>query len=200
MDVVIFGSNFRMSENLTVARKICKKKVFNYSNKVLFKTEHIEWVICLYNHLWDINWYLTGDKPWKCILDGYKKNRKQRKNSSCLTVILHKRPFLRVIMFLFTLPILPETYCKYSWECIQNMLSFNFYLIFPYLTTSNLIGIVLNWKLRRCMVADDKIYRAIWMNSCRGKNYLAVSCKMYKNILLHLQIGCVITLWDNYWV
>ena len=121
-----------------------------------------------------------------------KKNRKQRKNSSCLTVILHKYPFLRAKMFLFTLPILPEIYRKYSWECIRNMLSFKFYLIFPYFSTSNRIGIVLNWKLRRCVVADDKIYRAIWMNSCGGKNYL----KMYKNILLHLQIGFVNLAWQ----
>ena len=184
-----------MSENLTVAPKICKKS-FNYSNKVLFKAKYIEWVICLYNHLRDINWYLTGDKPWKCILDGYKKNRKQRKNSSCLTVILHKRPFLRVKMFLFTLPTLPEIYRKYSWECIRNILSFKFSLIFPYFSTSNRIGIVLNWKLKRCVVADDKIYGAIWMNSCEGKNFLAVSCKMYKNILLHLQIEYVNFAWQ----
>ena len=83
-------------------------------------------------------------------------------------------------MFLFTLPILREIYRKYSWECIWNMLPFKFYLIFPYFSTWNRIGIILNWKLRQCVVADDKIFRAIWMNSCGGKNYLEVSCKMYK--------------------
>ena len=161
------------------------------------KTIHVQWVICLYNHLGDINWYLTGHRHWKCILDKWlktaikKKNRRQSKNSSCLTVILHKRPFLRVEMFRLTLPILPEIYRKCSWECIRNMLSINFYLISPYFSTSNRIGIVLNWKLRRSVVAEDKIYRAIWMNSCVGKNYLTVSCKMYKNILLHSQIGYV---------
>ena len=125
-----------------------------------------------------------------------KKNRKQRKNSSCLTVLLHKRSFLRVKMFLFTWPILPEIYHKYSWECIRNMLSFNIYFIFPYFSTSNRIAIVLNWKLKRCVVEDDKIDRVKWMNSCGGKNYLAVSCKMYKNILLRLQIGCVNFEWQ----
>ena len=103
---------------------------------------------------------------------------------------------MRVKIFLFTLPILHEIYRKYSWECIQNMWSFNFYLIFPYFSTSNCIGIVLNWKLRRCVVADDKIYRAIWRNSCGGKNYLTVSCKMYKNILLHLQVGYINLAWQ----
>ena len=166
---------------------------------------HVQWVICLYNHLLDINWHLTGHRHWKGILDKWyktaikKKKRKKRKNSSCLTVILHKRPFLRVETFRFTLPILPEIYRICSWECIWNMLSFNFYLIFPYFTTSNRIAIVLNWKWRRCVVAEDKIYRSIWMNSCGGKIYLTVSCKMYNNTLLHSQIG-MLTLRDSFWV
>ena len=125
-----------------------------------------------------------------------KTKTKQGKNSFCLTVILHKCTFLRVEMFRFTLPVLLEIDRKCSWECIQNMLSFNFYLIFPYFSTSNRIGIVLNWKLRGCVVAENKICRAIWMNSCIGKNYLTVSCKIYKNILLHSQFGYVNLAWQ----
>ena len=64
-----------------------------------------------------------------------------------------------------------------------------FFLVFPYFSTSNRIGIILNWKLRQCVAVEDKIYKAVQMNSCGGKNYLTVSCKMYRNILLHSQIG-----------
>ena len=41
------------------------------------------------------------------------------------------------------------------------------------------------------MVVEDKIYKAVWMNSCGDKTYYAISCKMYKKIRLHSQIGYV---------
>ena len=125
------------------------------------------------------------------IKDGYKKEKWENNVKKVLVYQLFhiNARFWEWKCFVLVCPFCPKFIVNVPENASEICCLLFFFLVFPYFSTSNRIGIILNWKLRQCVAVEDKIYKVVQMNSCGGKNYLTVSCKMYRNILLHSQIG-----------